>query len=141
LSSEIQQRRLRFEAQELALVAVGALPGAWLRWQLSVLLDGWLWAGVGPTLLVNVIGSLVLGFLVGPIPRRTPLLLALGVGFCGSFTTFSTWIFALYDLLEHGHYLAAGVVLLISLLLGVGAAWLGLSMSRHLFGARHRVSR
>jgi CrcB protein len=140
LSSGVQQRRLRFEAEELALVAVGALPGAWLRWQLSVLFDGWLWGGIGPTLLVNVLGSFVLGFLVGPIPRRTPLLLALGVGFCGSFTTFSTWILVLYELLEHSQYVEAGIIILISLLLGVGAAWLGLWISRRVFRSPNRVT-
>lgn len=141
MSLELQQRRLRFEAEELVLVALGALPGAWLRWQLSVLLHGWLWAGVGPTLLVNVLGSFLLGFLVGPIPRRTPLLLALGVGFCGSFTTFSTWILGLYELLVDAHYLVACVVLVFSFLLGVGAAWLGLCMSRRIFSSRHRGAR
>jgi CrcB protein len=140
LSPGIRQRRLRFEAQELALVAIGALPGAWLRWHLSVLLDGWLWGGVGPTLLVNITGSLLLGFLVGPIPRKTPLLLALGVGFCGSFTSFSTWILDLYDLLEGSRYLEASCILLMSLILGILAASFGLRMSRFFFGGRDGLS-
>ena len=62
------------ELQELLLVAVGAVPGAFLRWQFSVVLQD-------RDVLVNVLGSLILGLLLG-LPYRPRLQLLAGIGFC-----------------------------------------------------------
>jgi len=128
--------RLRFELRELLLVGLGAIPGALLRWQSAVQLGPWLGGSAGADLLVNVVGSLVLGFLAGPIPRRTGLVLLVGIGFCGSLTTFSSWILDVVKLLEKGQPLGAGLLVLVSLLLGLAAAGLGLGLSRLLYRRR-----
>jgi len=128
--------RLRFELRELLLVGLGAIPGALLRWQSAVQLGSWLGGSAGADLLVNVVGSLVLGFLAGPIPRRTGLVLLVGIGFCGSLTTFSSWILDVVKLLEKGQPLGAGLLVLVSLLLGLAAAGLGLGLSRLLYRRR-----
>jgi CrcB protein len=126
-------RRLRFELRELLLVALGAVPGALLRWQSTVQLGPWLGGSAGADLLVNVLGSFVLGFLAGPIPRRTGLVLLVGIGFCGSLTTFSSWVLDVVRLLEGGRPLVAGGLVLGSLALGLMAAGLGLGLSRLLY--------
>ena len=59
------------------------------------------------TFLVNVLGSFLLGFLAGllatrALPHSDSLRLALGVGFCGGFTTFSTPEHENHPLLEDG---------------------------------------
>jgi CrcB protein len=128
--------RLRFELRELLLVALGAMPGALLRWQSTVQLGPWLGGSAGADLLVNVVGSFVLGFLAGPIPRRTGLVLLVGIGFCGSLTTFSSWVLDVVRLLEGGRPLAAVGLLLASLVLGLMAARLGLGLSRVLYRRR-----
>jgi len=128
--------RLRFELRELLLVGLGAIPGALLRWQSAVQLGPWLGGSAGADLLVNVVGSFVLGFLAGPIPRRTGLVLLVGIGFCGSLTTFSSWILDVVKLLEAGQPLGAGLLVLVSLLLGLAAAGLGLALSRLLYRRR-----
>ena len=128
--------RLRFELRELLLVALGAIPGALLRWQSTVQLGPWLGGSAGADLLVNVLGSLVLGFLAGPIPMRTGLLLLLGIGFCGSLTTFSSWILDVVKLLEGGQPLAATLLVLLSLVMGLAAAGVGLGLSRRLYRRR-----
>jgi CrcB protein len=76
------------------------------------------------TMLVNLSGALVLGLLVGLALREHAYLLA-GTAVIGSYTTFSTWMLESHRLAEDGRrwLLAANVVL--SLLLGVGAAALG----------------
>ena len=125
--------RLRFELRELLLVALGAIPGALLRWQSTVQLGPWSGGSAGADLLVNVVGSFVLGFLAGPIPRRTGLVLLVGIGFCGSLTTFSSWVLDVVRLLEGGRPLAAVGLLLASLVLGLMAAVLGLGLSRVLY--------
>ena len=128
--------RLRFELRELLLVALGAIPGALLRWQSSVQLGPWLGGSAGADLLVNVLGSFVLGFLAGPIPMRTGLLLLLGIGFCGSLTTFSSWMIDVVKLLEGGQPLGALLLVLVSLVMGLAAAGGGLGLSRLLYRRR-----
>jgi CrcB protein len=128
--------RLRFELRELLLVGLGAIPGALLRWQSSVQLGPWLGGSAGADLLVNVLGSFVLGFLAGPIPMRTGLLLLLGIGFCGSLTTFSRWMLDVVKLLEGGQPLGALLLVLVSLVMGLAAAGAGLGLSRLLYRRR-----
>ncbi|MEB3256647.1 MAG: CrcB family protein [Synechococcaceae cyanobacterium] len=73
----------RREARDLALVAAGAIPGALLRWRLPDLL------------LANLLGCLLLGLLIGWPGSRPRLLLWGGIGFCGSLTSFSSWMLQL----------------------------------------------
>ena len=129
-------RRLRFELQGLALVASGAVPGALLRWQLVERLGPQIGGPSGANLLVNLVGCLLLGVLSGPVPHRTPLMLALGIGFCGSLTTFSGWILDLARLQDQHQGLGALVLLVASLALGLLAALVGLALSRRLWGGR-----
>jgi CrcB protein len=128
--------RLRFELRELLLVGLGAIPGALLRWQSSVQLGPCLGGSAGADLLVNVLGSFVLGFLAGPIPMRAGLLLLLGIGFCGSLTTFSSWMLDVVKLLEGGRPFVAGGLVVASLGLGLAAAWFGLAACRLLHRLR-----
>ena len=129
----LARRRLRFELRELVLVAAGAVPGALLRWQAGVQLGPWLGGSAGADLLVNLVGSFVLGFLAGPIPRRTSLVLWLGIGFCGCLTTFSSWMLDVVHLLEDGHLWIALALVLGSLVFGLAFAALGLLASRRVF--------
>ena len=113
---------LQLEVQELLLVGAGAVPGALLRWQLALNLGD-------QNLLVNVLGAAILGFLAGlpAAPRRQ---LLLGIGFCGSVTTFSSWMLAAMKHLSSGDWAAALGLIGLTLGLGVGAAGLGFQLGR-----------
>jgi len=76
------------------------------------------------TLVVNLSGALVLGVLVGVALSDDAYLLT-GTAVIGSYTTFSTWMLESHRLAEDGRrrLLAANIVL--SLVIGVGAAALG----------------
>ena len=113
---------LQLEVQELLLVGAGAVPGALLRWQLALTLGD-------QNLLVNVLGAALLGFLAGlpAAPRRQ---LFLGIGFCGSLTTFSSWMLAAMQQLSSGRWAAALGLIGLTLGLGLGAAALGFSLGR-----------
>ena len=76
------------------------------------------------TLAVNLTGAFVLGLLVGAVLEADAFRLA-GTGFLGSYTTFSTWMLESHRLGEDGRLRTGVVNFLVSLLLGVGAAWLG----------------
>ena len=110
------------ELQELLLVAVGAVPGALLRWQFGVVLHD-------RDVLVNVLGSLILGLLLG-LPYRPRLQLLVGIGFCGSLTTFSSWMVNSVDLIASGQLFEAIGLIGMTLGLGLGGAALGLWIGR-----------
>lgn len=112
------------EFAELALVACGAVPGAVLRWQLGVH-----WAD--QDLMANVAGALLLGVLAG-LPTRPRRQLLIGIGFCGSLTTFSSWMVNCVKLIAAGHWSAALGLIGLTLGLGLGAAALGFGLGRAL---------
>lgn len=128
-------RQLRFALKELALVGCGAVPGAWLRWQSGIHLGPVLGGSAVSDLLVNLIGSLILGFLAGPMPRRPSLLLLLGIGFCGCLTTFSSWMLDVVKLLQAGQPVFGLLLIVVSLLLGLACAAAGFQLSRRVFNA------
>lgn len=86
-------------------------------------------AGAGATLAINVVGSFLLGLVVGSgmgEQART----AIGVGFLGGFTTYSTFAVQVWTKADEGA--AAGAFWLVagSVVLGVGAAGLGIALAR-----------
>jgi CrcB protein len=111
-----------------AAVVVGGAVGAACRYVLDFVVSERT-AGVFPwgTWTVNILGSLLLGLLVGwATTRGDPPLwhVALTSGFCGAFTTFSTFMFETLGLLEERAWAEAGLNLA-SLLVGVAAAAVG----------------
>jgi len=112
------------------LVALGAAIGAPLRY----LTDRFIQARAGAgfpwgTLTVNVTGSLVLGFVLG-IPAGPALTALVGAGFCGALTTYSTFAYETLRL-PRPHALAN---VLVSILAGLGAAYLGLVVAMAVTG-------
>ena len=76
------------------------------------------------TLVINLSGALILGFLTGLALGRDQTLLA-GTAAVGSYTTFSTWMFETERLAEDRELGRAGANVVASLVLGVAAAALG----------------
>jgi fluoride exporter len=80
------------------------------------------------TLTVNVVGSLVLGLLIGlSVHRAVPdqVTLAVGTGLCGALTTYSTFGYETVRLYEDGARLFAVLNATLSLAAGMGAAAVG----------------
>lgn len=122
--------------QTLAIAAGGAL-GALLRFWVSGAVYAWLGRGFPyGTLVVNVLGSLAMGFLFVLMIER----LATGaewrgfllVGLLGAFTTFSTFSIETLNLIEQAQYARALGNVLISVLACVGAAMLGVILARQI---------
>lgn len=109
-------------AKPVAAVFVGGMAGTALRLAVDYLVPGPI-----ATLIVNVVGSLVLGFLVARVwPTASAWLKAgLGAGLLGSFTTFSA---IAVILVEFGLTVSGALYLLATLVLGLGAAFAGLRL-------------
>ncbi|MDA7623147.1 CrcB family protein [bacterium] len=123
-SSNTDQLILREDLRELALVALGAVPGAVIRWQIAVHLHD-------NDVIVNVLGAFILGWLVG-LPLRPKRQLLIGIGFCGSLTTFSSWMVKSVSFISQGDWLVALGLIGLTLGLGLGAAALGVVVGRSL---------
>ena len=123
-SSITNQLTLRQDLSELALVALGAVPGAVMRWLIGSHLDD-------NDVLVNVLGAFILGWLVG-LPLRPRRQLLIGIGFCGSLTTFSSWMVNCVSFIAQGDWPAALGLMGLTLGLGLGAAALGVFIGRSL---------
>ena len=129
---------VRASLVDLAIVLAGGGLGAVARWLLSGALQealGWYFP-VG-TLAVNVLGSALLGFVMGAsaelgvFTREQRLFLA--AGFAGSFTTFSTMEYELLVLLRDSPWLGAAF-LAASVVLGLLAVYIGYAVAILVYG-------
>jgi CrcB protein len=118
-------------------IGLGGVLGANARYQVGI----WAadrWGTVFPwgTLIINVTGSLVLGFFLTLVTERfsgrptTRLFVA--TGFLGAYTTFSTFGYETVRLLQDGDLLRALANVVASLTLGIAAVFLGIAAARAL---------
>lgn len=121
----------------LIAVGVGGAIGAIARYLLGDAVHRWI-PGFFPygTFVVNVVGCLVFGvivglaesrFVVGPVAR-----IFLLVGILGGFTTFSSFTFETFELLRSGQIFAAAVNVIGQVAIGFVALWAGLGAGRAL---------
>ena len=110
---------LRREVRDLTLVAIGAIPGALLRWGFELLggrLSGGLRGVIEADFAANMLGCLVLGVVLALPPHRQRTFLWAGIGFCGSLTTFSSWMLQLSITIRDGRYGGSLLVLFSTLM-------------------------
>lgn len=116
----------------IGLIALAGMVGTLLRYGVGSYMqragEGFPWS----TLLVNVIGSLILGFVYkhyAGSPDREQLRLVLAVGFCGAFTTFSAFSLETARLMEGGQWGRASAYILASVVLSVAATFGGFQIA------------
>ncbi|WP_456372191.1 fluoride efflux transporter CrcB [Methanocaldococcus sp.] len=104
--------------RELLLIGIGGFIGAIFRFLISGIIPTKFNLPTG-TLLVNLIGSFILGFLMYSslmIPISNEYKLLLGTGFCGALTTFSTFSYETFNLISEGLFLNALINILVNVL-------------------------
>lgn len=125
-------------------VAVGAAIGGVLRYLATVYIQG----RSGPafpvaTMLINISGSLLLGFLAAYMAETRlidpQLGLLLTTGLCGGYTTFSTFTYETMTLMRTGEYRRAAVYITLSVVLGVVGAIGGFAGARGLIHLRRGI--
>lgn len=120
----------------LAIAAGGSL-GAVSRYWMSASTYQWLGQGFPyGTLMVNLLGSLVMGFLSVLLVHRfhvsEEIRIGLLAGFLGSFTTFSTFAMDTLQLAGNEALLKAIIYILFSVVLCILGAWAGLFVAKQL---------
>jgi CrcB protein len=122
-------------------VAIGSAVGGVARFALASVVQ----QRVSPnfpvgTLVVNITGSFLLGLLlryalatdaISPEVRAM-----LTTGFCGGYTTFSTFTYDTLMLVEEGGHARAGLYVLLSVIMSLVAAWLGIVAASGLIAMR-----
>jgi len=120
---------------DILVISVGAILGANARWLVSTYLARML----GPifpygTLLINIVGSFVVGFFMVWTTERVVIdsrwRLLVVVGFCGSFTTFSSFAFETMVYLKQGQWALMFTNFLANNLLCLGAALAGMALGQ-----------
>ena len=111
-------------------VGLGGAMGSMLRYTASLLINSRYFPY--STLAVNVIGSFIIGLVLGLSAKQESLLhnwkLFLATGICGGFTTFSSFSAENVELLQTGKYSLALTYTCASIIFGIAAAWLGFKL-------------
>lgn len=124
-----------FDARLLGMIAVGSAAGGVARFVLATAVQARS-GGAFPsgTLLVNVSGSLLLGFLLryalGSTAISPEVRAMLTTGFCGGYTTFSTFSYETVALIEDGDYRRAGSYVTASVALSLLGTLGGFALAR-----------
>ena len=81
------------------------------------------------TFFINAAGSLIIGLIIGYSAKDELFAqnwkIFLATGICGGFTTFSAFSIENVELLLHGRYLISALYIILSIVVGIAAAWLG----------------
>ena len=118
-------------------VAIGGALGAMARyWIGNLVFERFPTRFPLGTLIINVSGSFVVGFFLAVLSERVNIhpnwRLAVAVGFVGAYTTFSTFEYETFRLLENGILTGGLMNVLASLILGFVAVWGGIVAGREL---------
>jgi CrcB protein len=88
------------------------------------------------TFLVNILGSLLIGLFIGYLgkyfPENHPLKFLLIVGFCGGFTTFSSFALENYNLLQGNQQIIAYLYIIASIILTITAVGFGNYIAKYI---------
>lgn len=114
----------------MLLAGVGGFVGTCLRYLTGRLCQLWATGGFPlGTFVVNIVGCFIIGLLFGAAERSNAISSSMSAllitGFCGGFTTFSTFSDDIFLLLQNRHYPTLALYSVGSIVLGVALVWAG----------------
>lgn len=119
---------------KLLLVFIGGGSGSVLRYLIGRYFEFSQKDIFSGTFIVNILGSLFIGIIFGLVEKNHVLspnqTLLLATGFCGGFTTFSTFALENTTLLKSGNYLQLFFYISVTLIIGIAAVFLGMFFTK-----------
>lgn len=122
--------------KNILIVALGGSIGSVLRFLINTLISNKISSNkmIYATFIVNIVGCFIIGYLAGIFEKQstisTTLKLLAITGFCGGFTTFSTFSIENYNLLQSGNYITSIIYITTSIFIGLLFVGLGLSLTK-----------
>lgn len=116
--------------KQILLVGLGGAVGSILRFLTSAFI-----VRIEPfpfplaTFLINILGCFCIGLFANLVPSNN-LRMLLITGFCGGFTTFSTFASETLTLANNNQSAFAFVYVLVSCVIGISAVWLGMYLTK-----------
>ena len=113
--------------KDLLLVGIGGFAGSILRYKIGLMIaskasSGFPWG----TFCVNLAGAFLIGLLISSaLKSQQVMMLLLVTGFCGGFTTFSTFALENLRLLQSGDWTLFLSYIILSLVCGIGLCFMG----------------
>lgn len=84
--------------------------------------------------MINIIGSMILGWMIFGLDEKDlinpSIKLFIGIGFCGGFTTFSTFSLETFNLMKNGEFILAGLNVLLSVIISLIGIYLAYIITR-----------
>lgn len=117
--------------KQVLLVGLGGAVGSILRFLSSELVNKYIHTAFPyATFAINIVGCFCIGAFTNLIPVNNNIRFLLIAGFCGGFTTFSTFARESYNLMHTGQSFVALSYILLSCILGILGVWLGMYVTK-----------
>ncbi len=113
--------------KNILIVGTGGALGSIARYLITCLFTHLAICSELAILMVNIIGSFIIGLLI-PASTNT-LYLLMAVGFCGGFTTFSTFSAQAFQMLQSGQRITSLIYIIASVLISITFVFLGIYLS------------
>lgn|SRR5690606_25558113 len=116
--------------KQLILVFIGGGLGSTMRYWVSKYLNSYETGIPYGTFTANILGSLLIGIILGAALKNEALsqntVLFLATGFCGGFTTFSTFAYENHIFLKSGDFMSFALYTIASFVVGFAMVFLGM---------------